>query len=230
MSKQNAVKVVSYIRVSTQKQGRSGLGLEAQQVAVEAFCHDNGYELLDSFVEVESGRKKDRPVLKKALARAKGTKSLFLVAKLDRLSRNVAFIATLMDSGVEFRACDVPSANRLLLHILSAVAEEEARAISTRTKAALAAAKARGTKLGAQNKACRRLTRAQALKGAQSTANAAFEANREATQIAVELRDAGLSYPNIAAELTERGVLTRKGGSWTAMQIWRLLERVKHVA
>jgi DNA invertase Pin-like site-specific DNA recombinase len=225
MSKQNSVRVVSYIRVSTQKQGQSGLGLEAQQAAVEAFCRDNSYELLDSFVEVESGRKKDRPILRKALGRAKATKSLFLVAKLDRLSRNVAFIATLMDSGVEFRACDVPSANRLLLHILSAVAEEEARAISTRTRAALAAAKARGTKLGAHNEACHRITRSQARKGAQATSRAASEANREATTIALALRNKGLSYPAIAAELVERGIFSRKGGSWTAMQVWRLLQR-----
>lgn len=215
--------VVSYVRVSTQKQGQSGLGLEAQQAAVEAFCRDNGYELLDSFVEVESGRKKDRPVLQQALARAKATKSLFLVAKLDRLSRNVAFIATLMDSGVDFRACDVPSANRLLLHILSAVAEEEARAISVRTKAALAAAKARGAKLGSRHPD---FDNEWALKGAKSTASIAFEANREATQIAVTLRDEGLSFPAIAAKLAERGILTRKGGSWTPMQVWRLLQRV----
>lgn len=226
MAKQNVSKVpqvVSYIRVSTQKQGQSGLGLEAQQQAVEAFCHDNGYELLDSFVEVESGRKKDRPILQKALARAKASKSLLLVAKLDRLARNVAFIATLMDSGVEFRALDLPSANRLLLHVMAAVAEEEARAISARTKAALAAAKGRGTKLGSQHPD---FDSVWSLKGALATASIAFEANRRATEIALKLRANDSSFQAIANELTERGVETRNGGSWTATQVRRLLQRV----
>ncbi|MGA7247867.1 MAG: recombinase family protein, partial [Candidatus Cybelea sp.] len=139
-------KAVSYLRVSTQRQGASGLGVEAQRSAVEAFCRSHGYRIVEEFVEIESGRKSDRPVLRDALARAKSSHSTLVIAKLDRLARNVAFIANLMESGVEFRACDMPEANGLLLHVMAAVAEQEARAISERTRNALAAAKARGVR------------------------------------------------------------------------------------
>ncbi len=134
---------VAYLRVSTQKQGQSGLGLEAQRRAVAEHVNGHG-ELLAEYVEIESGRKNDWPRLAAALAHAKATGSTLIVAKLDRLARNVAFIAALMESGVEFIACDMPLANRLTVHVLVAVAEHEAAMISQRTKAALAAAKARG--------------------------------------------------------------------------------------
>jgi DNA invertase Pin-like site-specific DNA recombinase len=216
---------VALYRVSTQRQDVSGLGLDGQRAAVEMFCRDNRYDLVESFTEVESGRKCDRPVLRKALARAKATKSLLVIGRLDRLARNVHFISGLMQAGIEFRACDVPTANRLTLHILAAVAEAEAEAISARTVAALAAAKARGTKLGASNPACHRLSRQHARKGAERTHTIAREQNREASAIAVELRSAGLSLPAIATELESRGLLTRTGRSWTATGILRLLRR-----
>src|SRR4051812_45961424 len=141
---------VAYLRVSTARQGESGLGLEAQQSTVEAFAKQQGGTILATYVEVESesGKRSDRPELAKALAAARKAKATLLIAKLDRLARNVAFIATMMDGGVDFVACDQPFASRLTLHILAAVAEDEARRISERTKAALAAAKARGTRLG----------------------------------------------------------------------------------
>lgn len=216
---------VAYYRVSTQRQGASGLGLDGQRAGVEQFCRENRCRLVESFTEVESGRKSDRPVLRKALARARATKSLLVIGKLDRLARNVHFISGLMQAGVEFRACDVPTANRLTLHILAAVAEAEAEAISARTRAALDAAKRRGVRLGASNPSCHRLTRHAAFKGAQRTATIAREQNREATSIAIELRNDGLSLPAIAAELETRGVVTRTGRSWTAMGVLRLLRR-----
>src|SRR5580704_19108778 len=130
-------KVVAYYRVSTARQGSSGLGLEGQRAAVEAHCARTGVTIAREFVEVESGRNDDRPKLAEALAFARRAKATLLVAKLDRLSRSVKFIATVLDSGADFAACDVPEANRLLLHVLAAVAENEAKAISDRTKAAL---------------------------------------------------------------------------------------------
>src|SRR5581483_10028207 len=133
-------------RVSTVRQGESGLGLEAQRAAVEAFARQHGGTIMASYVEVETGKRSDRPELAKALAAARKAKATLLIAKLDRLARNVAFIAAMMEAGVEFVACDQPFASRLTLHILAAVAEDEARRISERTKAALAAAKARGKK------------------------------------------------------------------------------------
>ena len=148
METPNQVKrVVKYFRVSTSKQGESGLGLEAQQETVGRFI--GNAEQVGEFIEIESGKNSDRPKLKEAIALAKKTKSKLVIAKLDRLSRNVHFLSGLMESGVDFVAVDNPNANRLTLHILAAVAEDEARRISERTKAALKALKARGVPLGA---------------------------------------------------------------------------------
>ncbi len=142
------IKYVAYYRVSTQRQGRSGLGLEAQRRAVRDYLDGNGTRVLAEFVEVESGAKSDRPELAKALAACRVHGATLVIAKMDRLARNVAFISNLMESGVEFTAVDFPQANRLTVHILAAVAEHERDMISERTKAALAAAKRRGVKLG----------------------------------------------------------------------------------
>ena len=177
---------------------------------------------------MESGTKKDRPQLRLALAKAKSMKATLVFAKWDRLGRNLALVATLLESGVEFVACDNPHANRLTIHILAAVAEEEARAISARTKAALAAYKARGGRLGAANPNCRSLTRSAARKGAAAsgkrTATLARHENAEAATIARELQKQGLSLRAIAGELDERGITTRNGGLWSHVQVQRVLD------
>jgi DNA invertase Pin-like site-specific DNA recombinase len=221
-------KAVSYLRVSTQRQGASGLGLEAQRSAVKAFCAANGYRIVEEFVEIESGRRSDRPVLRDALTRAKSSRSTLVIAKLDRLARNVAFIANLMESGVEFRACDMPEANRLLSHVIAAVAEQEARAISERTRNALAAAKARGVRLGASNPACRRLSPADAARGA-SASIATRRRLRDETNAAVaerieKLRQEGFSLREIAGALNDDGHTTATGKPWHAMAVSRALQ------
>jgi len=143
-----AAELIAYCRVSTKHQGLTGLGMEAQRTAVESYARQQGARVAALYVEVESGKRSDRPELAKALAHAKRGKATLCVAKLDRLARNVEFLARILNAGTDFVACDYPSANRLTLHIMAAVAENEAKAVSDRTKAALAAAKARGTLLG----------------------------------------------------------------------------------
>jgi DNA invertase Pin-like site-specific DNA recombinase len=165
--------IVSYVRVSTQRQGASGLGLEAQRAAVDAYCKQHGVKVGREFQEIESGRNDERAVLREAIAYAKRTRSKLVIGKLDRLARSVSFISNVMESGVDFAACDVPEANRLLLHIMAAVAENEARAISDRTVQALAAAKARGTPLGATNPKSRNMTPAVMEQGRALGAKAA---------------------------------------------------------
>ena len=139
---------VAYFRVSTDRQGKSGLGLEAQREVVLNYLDGGRWTLIDEFTEIESGKRNDRPELEKAFAACKKQKAKLVIAKLDRLSRNLAFIATLMDSGVEFIAVDNPHANKLTIHILAAVAQHKREMISARTSAALKAAKARGKRLG----------------------------------------------------------------------------------
>src|SRR6478752_9170661 len=139
---------VAYYRVSTARQGRSGLGLDAQRKAVTDFLNGGSWELSSEFVEIESGKANDRPQLEQALATCELSGATLVVAKLDRLSRNLAFLAKLQESGARFVAADMPEANELTIHIMAAVAQAERKAISVRTKEALAAAKARGVKLG----------------------------------------------------------------------------------
>jgi DNA invertase Pin-like site-specific DNA recombinase len=222
-------KIVSYLRVSTVRQGESGLGLDAQRAAVEAFCKRTSSTIAREFVEVESGRHDDRPKLAEALAFARRSKATLLVAKLDRLSRSVRFIATVMDSGVEFAAADMPDANRMLLHILAAIAEGEAKAISDRTKSALAAAKARGTKLGTHNPSVPVLTLQAARKGRMLGASAnrqqASKAYADLAPYAMTLRDSGCSLRAIARQLNDDGHRTRTDAPWSQVQVSRLLAR-----
>jgi DNA invertase Pin-like site-specific DNA recombinase len=210
---------VAYLRVSTIRQGESGLGLEAQRAAVETFARQHGGAIMASYVEVETGKRSDRPELGKALCAAWKAKATLLIAKLDRLARNVAFIANLMDAGVEFLACDQPFASRLTLHILAAVAEDEARRISERTKAALQAAKALRRKLGSPI-AAKTVAKARA-------ARSAYAAKANATTLAVirEVQKSGVtSLAGIARTLEARGVKTPGGRTqWQPVQVSRLL-------
>lgn len=226
-----AAAVIGYLRVSTKGQGESGLGIEAQRAAVEAYARQNGATLVACYVEVESGKLADRPELAKALAHARRSKATLVVAKLDRLARNVAFLSALMESKVPFVAADNPHANRLTVHILAAVAEAEALAISQRTKAALAAYKARGGKLGAELPQCRNLTEAARLKGteraAAAKARAADEAYADLQPILTELRAGGMTLQAIADKLNADGHTTRRGAAWNPVQVARVLERAK---
>jgi DNA invertase Pin-like site-specific DNA recombinase len=211
-------KFIAYFRVSTDRQGKSGLGLAAQREAVMSYLNGGRWTLIEEFTEVESGKHADRPELKAALAACKKLKAKLVIAKLDRLSRNLAFIATLMESGVEFVAADMPHANKLTIHILAAVAEHERQMISERTKAALAAAKKRGQQLGNPN-----LSKAQKRGTAAGKANARrFAAN--VRPIIEEITRAGATSANaIAAKLNERNVRTARGGKWTHVQVGAIL-------
>lgn len=211
---------VAYYRVSTQKQGHSGLGLEAQKASVTAYAQAQGLNVVQEFTEVESGRKKNRPQLQAALEQCRRTGARLLIAKLDRLARNVAFISALMESGVEFTAVDMPEADRLTLHVMAAVAEREAELISSRTRAALAARKARGLSLGTNN-----LTPENRAKGPEAIKDAARQATRQATAFAQTLRGQGATLAAIATTLNESGFTTRTGAQWTAMQVKRILDR-----
>ncbi|WP_337996270.1 recombinase family protein [Oleispirillum naphthae] len=213
---------VAYYRVSTAKQGHSGLGLEAQQQAVRQYLNGGAWELVGEFTEVESGKKNDRPQLAAALAACRRFKATLVIAKLDRLARNVAFIANLMEAGTDFVAVDMPEANKLVLHIMAAMAQHEREAISARTKAALAAAKARGTKLGGF-----RGVKVNQAMGAQANAERAREwAQGEIGQEVADMKARGWSLWEIAHHLNDLGVKTRRGGEWQATTVKRVLDKV----
>jgi DNA invertase Pin-like site-specific DNA recombinase len=218
-------KFVAYYRVSTQKQGRSGLGLAAQRQAVADFLDGGDWKVVAEFTEVESGKKSDRPELAKALAMCRLHGARLVIAKLDRLSRNAHFLFGLQEAGADFVAADMPNANQLTVGIMAVVAQDEARRISERTKAALQAAKKRGKVLGG-------------FRGFMPTARMsklAAEALRERTDaraadlapIIKELQEAGkTSLRAIAAGLNERGIPTARGGEWSSPQVMRILERL----
>lgn len=219
MSPKTVKRFVAYYRVSTERQGRSGLGLEAQQAAVASFIN-GGSELVGEFTEIESGKRNARPELAKAFEACRRHKAKLVIAKLDRLSRNLAFIATLMESGVEFVAVDNPHANKLTVHILAAVAQHEREMISERTKAALAAAKRRGVTLG----------NPQLAKAAKhGTAATKAAAKHFAANVLPVIRDiqAGGASSNtaIAAKLNERNVPTARGGKWAHVQVAAIIGR-----
>ncbi len=185
---------IGYLRVSTQKQGASGLGLEAQQVAIETFCAARGLTLVASFTEVESGKNDDRPELARAIAKTRKAQGILVIAKLDRLARDVHFISGLMKTDVPFAACDAADDEPFILHLKASFAEEEARKISQRTKAALTAAKARGVKLGNPQNA----TAKGRAKGARTMQERAEKANATILPQVLELKAQGLSIRAIA--------------------------------
>lgn len=207
---------VAYYRVSTDRQGQSGLGLEAQRAAVAGFVAGRG-ELTAEFTEVESGQKAERPQLAAALDACRRARATLVIAKLDRLARNVAFVARLMESGAEFVAVDNPHATKLLIHMLAAFAEHERDQISVRTKAALAAAKARGVKLGNP-------TPVPAAAAGRAVLSAKAEkARMRVAELAKRLHQEGRSLRAIAATLNAQGVPTLRGRQWHASSVRAVL-------
>jgi DNA invertase Pin-like site-specific DNA recombinase len=214
---------ISYVRVSTEQQGASGLGLEAQREAIDRHVRGAGGTVVIEFQEIESGKNKSRPEIAKAIAACQTHRATLITAKLDRLARNVAFISNLMESAVEFVACDNPTATRLTIHILAAVAEHEREMISSRTKAALAAAKARGVKLGNPR------PKASALAASQAKMRLARQRARDVAPYIEAARAAGCyTLGQLAAALTARGIRTPGGEVlWGGEQVRRILARTR---
>jgi DNA invertase Pin-like site-specific DNA recombinase len=215
-------KHVAYYRVSTAKQGRSGLGLDAQRKAVADYLNGGPWELIGEFMETESGKLDERPKLKEALSLCELTGATLVVAKLDRLSRNVAFLATLQDSGARFVGADLPEANELTIHIMAAVAQAERKAISRRTKEALAAAKARGTKLGGSRGNLEDLKKGPAVSVAVRQKAAAERAAKVQRHIEAAKANGASSLRQIAAALNALGITAPRGASWSAAQVARV--------
>lgn len=224
-----AMKTVHYYRVSTARQGRSGLGLDAQRAAVEAYCAGRGCEMVGEYIEIESGKRDDnRPQLIAALHHARVTGATVIISKLDRLSRNAAFLMTLRDSGVQFVCADMPDANTLTIGIMALVAQQEREATSRRTIEALAAAKARGVKLG-NPRATDALVKAR--KSAEGPRLAGIQAKAEAFAADVipiirSIQAEGYgSLAKIADELNRRGIMTARGGAWGKQTVSDIIKR-----
>jgi DNA invertase Pin-like site-specific DNA recombinase len=226
---------VSYLRVSTQRQGRSGLGLEAQRAAVESYLNGGQWKLINEFVEIESGRRADRPELANALSLCRAHHAALVVAKVDRLARSQGFLSRILEAGVEVRFCDLPQiegpTGRFLLQSMMSVAELEAGMISARTKAALAASKARGTKLGG----FRRKGPTTAADAARARAARTAKANEQARSIApiIDRMDpeGSASLRTVARQLNDEGVPTPGGnGVWTAAAVSRVRRRLEDPA
>jgi DNA invertase Pin-like site-specific DNA recombinase len=218
-------KFVTYYRVSTQEQGRSGLGLEAQQATAKQYLAAHGGVELASYTEVESGKVDSRPQLEAALLRCRQTRATLLIAKLDRLSRNIAFLFRMRDEGVKFQAIDIPEANTLTLAVFAGMAQHEREIISSRTKAALAARKARGLSLGTP----RDLSAYAASAAAKGRASLLGKAKKHADEITPQIEAARAegrqSLRQVAAWLNYQGIVTHRGKQWTAAAV-RNAERV----
>jgi len=213
-------KFIAYYRVSTDRQGRSGLGLDAQKRAVAEYLNGGSWELVSEFTEVESGKQNHRPELMAALKACKKQKATLVIAKLDRLSRNLAFLANLMEAGVDFVATDMPEANRTMLQMMAVFAEHERRMISQRTKDALQSAKARGVRLGSPDPA-------KAAKAGHKTIKANAQRFAEnVLPIIWEMQKAGVeTLEGIAHALNVRGIQTARGGQWYPTTVRNLLAR-----
>jgi DNA invertase Pin-like site-specific DNA recombinase len=223
------MKLVAYLRVSTARQGQSGLGLEAQAAGIKAYVSNVAGSVIGTFTEVESGKTSNRPELAKALHLARVTGATLVIAKLDRLSRNAAFLLTLRDSGVRFVAADMPDANELTVGVMALIAQHEREAIAKRTKEALLAAKARGKVLGNPNGAAA-LRRAGKGNGAGVRA-AMAKANAHARNLAPvihAMRSEGIAtLGGLASALNQRGMLTPRGGRWHKSSVKNLLSRLE---
>lgn len=224
-------KFIAYYRVSTDRQGQSGLGLDAQRKAVADYLNGGTWDLVAEFTEIESGKRNDRPQLAAALEACRRHKATLVIAKLDRLARNVAFIANLMDAGAEFIACDFPTANRLTLHILAAVAEHERDMIAGRTKAALAQAKARGKALGWSNPARLEEQRQASERGATAGRAQADQFAANVLPVIRQIEAAGVTtLRGIADAMNARGIRTARGGDWYATTVKNLMDRTHRAA
>lgn len=213
---------VSYLRVSTERQGRSGLGLEAQRKAVSDFLAGSASRLVAELVEVESGSRDSRPRLAEALSLCRVHSATLLIAKLDRLSRDAHFLLGLQKAGVRFVAADMPEANEMVVGIMAVVAQAERKMISARTKAALAAAKDRGKRLGTPRNLSNQ--QAGAVRGRASQAQRAQSRARDLAPLFAAIRSEGASsLGQIASALNERGVPAARGGAWSPVQVRRIL-------
>lgn len=209
------MKAISYIRVSTKSQGRSGLGLEAQRELIDRFLSSEDGELIQEYVECVSGAKNDRKILNEAILHAKRIGGVLVIAKLDRISRSVSFISSLLESGINFRIAEMPTATHFQIHIYAALAAEERRMISERTKAALKAARARGTVLGSYS----------AVLSVENRQRATEFANHVKEEI-LSYRSKGFSYRKIADALNECGITSFEGKGWYPATVLRAHRRL----
>lgn len=209
------MKAISYLRVSTKSQEKSGLGLDAQKERIARFLSDSGMVLVAEYIDVESGAKNDRSALNRAIAHVKKTDGTLVIAKLDRISRRVSFIAALMESGINFKVAEMADASEFQLHIYAALAQEERRLISERTKAALKAVKERGGRLGTHGSVLAEKNKTTAVKFAQALKGEL-----------IELRSRGLSFKQIANELNGMGIPSFTGGLWHGATVQRAYIRV----
>ena len=219
------MKYVVYYRVSTKKQEHSGLGLQAQRTIVENYLKNNIKVVVAEFVEVETGKSANRPQLNNALECCKLNNATLIVAKLDRLARNLHFVTSLQNAGIDFVCCDMPTANRLTIHIISAIAENEAQLISTRTKQALAEKKKQGIQLG--NPQNNGLTKENISKGCNVRKENALqnEANRKAGTLVIMMRKSGSKWSEIVLQLNQNGFKTRRNCSFDITAVKRLYNR-----
>lgn len=217
-------KFIAYYRVSTQKQGNSGLGLNAQRTDVNRFISKGG-ELITEFEDIESGKKNNRPNLIKAIEECKKQGATLLIAKLDRLSRNASFIFTLRDSKIDFICCDMPNANSVTIGIMAVLAQDERERISHRTKSALAELKSKGIKLGNPEN----MTVEARMKGLETRKQNALENenNRKATALIISMKKGGKTFAQITRELNELGFKTRTGKKFQQNQVQILYKRIE---
>ncbi|RHI88804.1 MULTISPECIES: recombinase family protein [Phocaeicola] len=215
---------IAYLRQSTTKQERSGLGIEAQRDIINSFIKEG--VILAEYVETESGRKSDRPKLQEALALCRKTNSILIVAKLDRLSRNVAFTSKLLESDVEITFCDFPQANRLILHIISSIAEYEANLISQRTRLSLKAKKERGVQLGKSENLMKKHNEAIAHSNQTNRTKAQNNVNNmRAVALLRSMVKEELTLSQMTIRLNEQGFVTSKGCKFQIVQVQRLIQR-----
>ena len=216
-------KFVAYYRVSTQKQGQSGLGLEAQQTAVASYLNGGAWELIDEFIEVETGKGANaldkRPKLRAALEICRKQGATLIIAKLDRLARNVHFVSGLLETGCDFVAADMPQANKVMIQMHAVMSEWERDQISTRTKAALTAAKARGVKLGVAGSS-------NLERNIEERKNAADSFAAKLAGVIQGFKASGLSQREMVAQLNQLGIHTAKGGEWSLIQLQRVIQRI----